>query len=159
MKPTSRPIGYWLRHLHDLIEAQFEAALAEDRLGRRHWQTLHLLHEDPRTAAQLDAALAPFGADGGSAVDDLTRHGWVVRSDDDRLHLTGAGRIAHTQVAARVEAARDLLMRGLTTEQYVETVRVLAVMAGNLESTRPTLATPPATSVGASSPPAATEDR
>ncbi|SCL23438.1 MarR family winged helix-turn-helix transcriptional regulator [Micromonospora inyonensis] len=141
MKPTSRPIGYWLRHLHNLIEAQFEAALAEERLGRRHWQTLHLLHEAPRTSAQLAEALAPFGADGGGTVDDLTARGWVARGDDGRLTLTTEGRTAHTQVAARVEAARDLLMRGLTTEQYVETVRVLAVMAGNLESARSTAAT------------------
>ncbi|BCL13009.1 MarR family winged helix-turn-helix transcriptional regulator [Micromonospora sagamiensis] len=141
MKPTSRPIGYWLRHLHNLIEAQFEAALAEERLGRRHWQTLHLLHEEARTPAQLTEALAPFGADGGGTVDDLTARGWVARGDDGRLTLTTEGRTAHTQVAARVEAARDLLMRGLTTEQYVETVRVLAVMADNLESARSTAGT------------------
>ncbi|WP_416903133.1 MarR family winged helix-turn-helix transcriptional regulator [Micromonospora echinospora] len=138
MKPTSRPIGYWLRHLHNLIEAQFEAALAEDRLGRRHWQTLHLLHEAAQTPAQLDAALAPFGTDGDGTVDDLARRGWVARGDDGRFGLTTAGRTAHAQVAARVEEARALLMSGLTTEQYVETVRVLAVMAGNLESASPT---------------------
>jgi DNA-binding MarR family transcriptional regulator len=137
MTATSRPIGYWLRHLHNLIEAQFEAALAEDRLGRRHWQTLHLLHEGPQTAAQVADALAPFGADRGSTVDDLTERGWVTRGDDSRLTLTEAGRTAHTRVAARVEAGRDLLMRGLSTEQYVETVRVLAAMADNLESARP----------------------
>ncbi|MEU4567199.1 hypothetical protein [Micromonospora sp. NPDC023956] len=141
MKPTSRPIGYWLRHLHDLIETQFETTLAEDRLGRRHWQTLHLLHEGPRTTAQLAEALAPFGADGGDTVDELARRGWVTRGEDGRLTLSTVGRTAHTQLAARVEAARDLLMRGLTTEQYVETVRVLAVMAGNLESARPTAGT------------------
>ncbi|MFI6231808.1 MarR family winged helix-turn-helix transcriptional regulator [Micromonospora echinospora] len=138
MKPTSRPIGYWLRHLHNLIEAQFEAALAEEQLGRRHWQTLHLLHEAPRTTAQLVAALAPFGDDGAGAVDDLARRGWVARGDDGRFGLTTTGRSAHAQVAARVEEARALLMSGLTTEQYVETVRVLAVMAGNLESALPT---------------------
>ncbi|SCL18180.1 DNA-binding transcriptional regulator, MarR family [Micromonospora pallida] len=137
MTATSRPIGYWLRHLHGLIEAQFEAALAEDRLGRRHWQTLHLLHEGPQTSVQVADALAPFGADRGATVDDLAARGWVTRGDDGRLTLTEAGRTAHTQVAARVEAARDLLMRGLTTEQYVETVRVLATMADNLESARP----------------------
>lgn len=134
MKPTSRPIGYWLRHLHNLIEARFEEALAEDRLGRRHWQTLNLLHEGPHTADQVRQALAPFGADEGDTLDDLTRRGWVATATDGRLTLTGAGQAAHTQMAARVQAARDLLMTGLTSEQYVETVRVLAVMADNLES-------------------------
>ncbi|WDZ84382.1 MarR family winged helix-turn-helix transcriptional regulator [Micromonospora cathayae] len=137
MKPTSRPIGYWLRHLHNLIEARFEAALAEDRLGRRHWQTLTLLHEEPRTDAQVREALLPFGADQGATLDDLTGRGWVARDADGRLALTGAGRDAYPRVAARVQAARDLLMTGLTTEQYVSTVEVLATMAGNLEARPP----------------------
>ncbi|SCE69663.1 hypothetical protein [Micromonospora mirobrigensis] len=63
MSGTERPIGYWLKHLHNLIDQRFDATAAE-----------------------------------------------------------------------RVGETRRLLMRGLTPEEYAETVRILAVMAGHLEA-------------------------
>ncbi|GAB4002994.1 hypothetical protein GCM10029992_42960 [Glycomyces albus] len=46
---TPKPIGYWLKHLHNLMERQFEAALADLDMGRRHWQVLNVLYGGART--------------------------------------------------------------------------------------------------------------
>lgn len=65
--------------------------------------------------------------------DGLVARGWV-RYDGDTLALTEPGRTAHYTAAERVGETRRLLVRGITAEQYAETVRILSVMAGNLEA-------------------------
>jgi hypothetical protein len=134
---ATKPIGYWLKHLHNLIEAQFLAILDTARIGRRHWQVLNLLARGPHTAAAIAAALAPFLADGetdlGAVLTGLSARRWTV-PDGDALALTAAGHTAHTAVAVKVEESRGILLNGLTGEQYTETVRVLCVMAENVEA-------------------------
>lgn len=94
MPAMDRPIGYWLRHLHNLIETQFDATLADLGVSRRHWQTLNVLSHGPATRAAIDAAPAPFWEHGEVALDevlnDLTARGWI----DDTVALTAAGRVA-----------------------------------------------------------------
>jgi hypothetical protein len=134
---ATKPIGYWLRHLHNLIEAQFDATLDTAGIGRRHWQVLSLLARGPHTPAGIAAALAPFLADGetdlGAVLTELSARDWTA-PDGDALALTAAGYAAHTAVAVRVEESRGILLNGLTGDQYTETVRVLSVMAGNAEA-------------------------
>ncbi|MEV0808170.1 hypothetical protein [Micromonospora sp. NPDC050200] len=141
MSGTDKPIGYWLKHLHNLIEEQFDATLGDLGLDRRQWQILNVLSSAPRSRSEIEQALAPFWPDGvpalGAALngpDGLVRRGWVGH-DGEALTLMEAGRSAHRTVAERVGETRRLLLRGLSPEQYVETVRILSVMAGNLEST------------------------
>jgi hypothetical protein len=38
---SERPIGYWLKKLDRLIDAQFERQLGEAKLSRRQWQLIH----------------------------------------------------------------------------------------------------------------------
>lgn len=148
MGGTDRPIGYWLKHLHNLIEAQFDATLTDLGLGRRHWQILNLLSGAAQTRAQIEQALAPFWQAPAPALDaildgreGLVTRGWVAYkahgaagAAGDALALTEQGRTAYSGVAARVGETRGRLVRGLTAEQYAETVRILSVMAGNLET-------------------------
>lgn len=136
---TDRPIGFWLKHLHNLIDAQFDATLTDLGLSRRHWQVLNLLSTALRTPTELERELAPFGTDQappiGTVLEDLVTRGWAGYDPDGRtVALTDAGRGAHAEAAARVGATRRRLMDGLTPEQYAETVRVLAVMAHNIEA-------------------------
>jgi hypothetical protein len=134
---TNRPIGYWLRHLHNLLEEQFAATLSDLELGRREWQVLHTLADGPRTAEALREALASFAGEGGPDVDGvlagLRARGWV-RIEDPGVGLTEAGRSGHDEAATRVGENRKALLNGLTGEQYTETVRVLSVMAANVEA-------------------------
>lgn len=133
----NRPIGYWLKHLHNLLEEQFEATLSDLGLARREWQLLHTLAGGPRTAGALREALAPFAGEEGPNIDGvlagLRSRGWTC-GDESRLGLTEAGRSRHDEAAARVGETRKGLLNGLTGAQYAETVRVLSVMAANVEA-------------------------
>ncbi|MGW2934239.1 MarR family winged helix-turn-helix transcriptional regulator [Streptomyces sp. NPDC055722] len=136
-----KPIGYWLKHLHTLLEKQFDATLADVGLGRRHWQILNTLARGHATRDELMEALAPFWTqdepDLDKILEDVTARGWTrsgLPVEATHLALTDEGRAAHADFAARVETTRAAVLKGLTPEQYAETVRILSVMAGNVEA-------------------------
>lgn len=143
----TKPIGYWLKHLHNLLETQFAVVLDDLGLARRHWQVLNTLNPGPQRREELRRALAPFWTDGEPGLDELldeaVGHGWAEVADDV-VRLTDHGRGTHATAAARIAQARGIVMGGLTPQQYAETVRVLSVMADNVaedirtrESARP----------------------
>jgi DNA-binding MarR family transcriptional regulator len=136
-----KPIGYWLKHLHNLLEKQFDATLADLGLERRHWQILNTLARGEATRDDLVAALSPFWTQGEPDLDrvleDVSTRGWTRPGHSpksNRLALTDEGRAAHADIAARVETTRATVLKGLTPEQYTETVRILSVMASNVEA-------------------------
>jgi len=136
---TPKPIGYWLKHLDNLMERQFQAALEDFALDRRHWQVLNVLYGGARSPAELEEALAPFWGDEGPGMeavlhgdDGLSPRGWIRRSDLV-VGLSYEGYDAYQKIAARVEETRETILTGLSAEQYAETLRVLSVMASNIE--------------------------
>ncbi|MFF4353076.1 MarR family winged helix-turn-helix transcriptional regulator [Streptomyces sp. NPDC001530] len=136
-----KPIGYWLKHLHGLLEKQFEVTLADVGVGRRHWQVLNTLSLGKTDRDELTAALAPFWAEGELGLDhileDLAARGWTsaaARPTGLSLALSDEGRAAHAEIEARVRETRATVLTGLTPEQYSETVRVLSAMAHNVEA-------------------------
>jgi DNA-binding MarR family transcriptional regulator len=159
MDATERPIGYWLKHLDRLIEADFGRALAEHDLSRRHWQVMNVLAEAARDRRGLAEALRPFWGEQAVTLDevtgDLERRGWVAQGGDGRYALTPAGQDGHAAVAERVDAVRRRAADGLTREEYQMAVRVLARMADNLERAATAQAPGPA-ATGQASGPAAT---
>ncbi|WP_214408758.1 MarR family transcriptional regulator [Sphaerisporangium fuscum] len=139
MPATDKPIGYWVKHLHNLLETLLDAPLSDERLSRRHWQTLNLLSQSDRTVPELEQALRPFWEEGAidlatvlDGPDGLVTRGWVETSGE-ALSLTEEGRAGHAHVADRVNRARRLVLDGLSPEQYVETVQNLSVMTENVE--------------------------
>jgi DNA-binding MarR family transcriptional regulator len=132
----NQPIGYWLKHLDRLIDADFDRALGAGQLSRRHWQVLNLLARQPARPADLRAALAPFLADTPQAqtavTSDLIGRGWVA-DDDGRLHLTDTGREAHAAILAEVTGTRRKIVDGISDDEYLATVDVLRRMVANLE--------------------------
>lgn len=143
---TSKPIGYWLKHLDALLERQFDAVLADLGLTRRHWQVLHTLRSGARTRDDLTATLAPFWTDGEPNLhavldgpDGLTARGCIRTAaassgTQDTFTLTDEGRTTHDTAFERVIASRALLLKDLTPEQYAATVANLQQMAHNVES-------------------------
>ncbi|WP_246842846.1 MarR family transcriptional regulator [Allokutzneria sp. NRRL B-24872] len=129
MSKNMQPIGYWLKHLDGLLEADLAAVLRDVGLDRRKWQVLNTLVSGPLTPAELTAAMAPF--DEADAVTALLDLGWVSRIEG-AFALTGAGRLGHTETAARVRYARRRITNGISDEDYVATVAVLERMATNL---------------------------
>lgn len=139
MSAPARPLGYWLKHLDNLLERHVETTLAGLGVSRREWQVLNALADGGRVRrAGLVDALAPFWTEDGPTLDEvlgrLTAREWLLPASDEGLALTEAGRAAHTEVRVRVETTRATVLTGLTGEQYTETVRVLSVMAGNVEA-------------------------
>ncbi|HEU4909957.1 MAG TPA: hypothetical protein VFT17_13930, partial [Propionibacteriaceae bacterium] len=52
---ADRPIGYWLKKLDGLIDAEFERQLGEASLSRRQWQVLSLIEDGPRSVPELES--------------------------------------------------------------------------------------------------------
>lgn len=132
-----RPIGYWLKYLDRLIEAEFDRVLSSEGLTRRHWQTMNALRGSPQDAAALANTMRPFWGPGAITLDEttseLTRRGWLTQDDAGRYKHTPSGRTGHAAVEEKVHAIRSASLAGLTEDDYRATVRVLREMTENLE--------------------------
>lgn len=135
-----RPLGYWLKHIDRTIEEQFAQLLAAEGLNRRAWQVLNTLAQAPATAAQLDAALAPFLTEDEPTVagyaDALLTRGDAT-ADDGTYTLTSTGRQTHARVAALVRAQRARVTAGLTPDDYATVIGLLQRIAANLTTADP----------------------
>lgn len=145
---AQRPIGYWLGLVDRLIDEQFAATLEEHGVTRRQWQLLNVLARGGATVAELDAAIAPFIAAAtddapaeprpepveGSAVDqlgELIESSWVAATATG-YELTERGRIAFDKLTEVVATQRTVFARGISPEEYEQTVSVLERIARNL---------------------------
>jgi DNA-binding MarR family transcriptional regulator len=137
MADERRPIGYWLKHLDRLIEDAFERALASEGLTRRHWQVLNTLRTRPSGSAEIADALAPFLGDdpgaGGRVIDDLVVRGWVESRQNELLSLTEEGIQAQAAMLQLVAVTRQVLVEGISEDEYRATIDVLRRMVANLE--------------------------
>jgi DNA-binding MarR family transcriptional regulator len=134
---SARPIGFWLKKLDRLIDAQFERQLGEAGLSRRQWQLLNLLEGGPRSVPELQAELEPFlqrdPEELSEALSGLVTRGWAD-SQDNIVSLTEIGQAQFGLVKAKVAELRQALSDGISPEEYQATIDVLARMAANLES-------------------------
>lgn len=137
---ANRPIGYWLNLVDRLIDEQFAATLDEHGVTRRQWQLLNVLARGDATVAELDQAIAPFLA---AATDDtpaesstdhlgeLIESSWVAPTTIGYT-LTQRGRTAFDKLTEVVATQRTLFARGITAEEYEQTISVLERIARNL---------------------------
>jgi DNA-binding MarR family transcriptional regulator len=140
---ADRPIGYWLKKLNNLIDAEFERQLGEASLSRRQWQVLNLIEDGPRSVPELESELEPFLRDAlqdlaeaqdlEGALSGLVTRGWA-ESMDNIVSLTETGQAQFGLLKARVAELRQALTAGISAEEYQATIDVLARMAANLES-------------------------
>src|SRR4029450_6201083 len=102
---SERPIGYLLKKLDRLIDAQFERQLEEAGLSRRQWELLNLLDDGPRSIPELQSELEPFLRDDpdelSDAVSAFVTRGWAD-SQDNVVTLTETGRAQLGLVKAKV---------------------------------------------------------
>ncbi|SOD62322.1 DNA-binding transcriptional regulator, MarR family [Streptomyces zhaozhouensis] len=133
-----RPIGYWLKHLHNLLEDQLETTLADHSVSRRHWQVLNSLAREPHDEAALRTALAPFWEEGAPTLEaslgELTGRGWITQTrGGGPFALTEQGRAVHGALTRQVQRTRAQVLTGVSPDQYTDVVRTLAAMARNVE--------------------------
>ncbi|WP_410667082.1 MarR family winged helix-turn-helix transcriptional regulator [Amycolatopsis sp. cmx-4-68] len=128
-----KPLGWWLRHVHELLESSMARALEPESLTRRHWQVLNTIAHGARTPEEVDAAMTPFVTGEGPMapkVADLRDRGWVA----DDGELTETGREAHARVEERIKAFRTAVTDGISDDDYRTTIRTLQRCAANLEA-------------------------
>jgi len=128
-----KPLGWWLRHLHELLESSMGRTLDAESLTRRHWQVLNTIALGARTPEQVDTAMAPFVADEGSMarkIADLRARGWVAENGT----LTADGHEAHTRIEGRIKEFRAKAVEGISEDDYRVTMRTLERCAANLEA-------------------------
>src|SRR4029453_13192808 len=132
---SERPIGYWLKKLDRLIDAQFERQLEEAVLSRRQWQAPNLLEERPRVVPAPQSELEPFLQDDpddlSDALSGLVTRGWAD-SKDNIVTLTETGPAQFGVVKAKVAELRQALTAGISADEYQATIDVLARMPANL---------------------------
>ena len=127
---ASKPLGYWLRHLHELLEEHLALVLSERGTSRREWQVLNTLTRGGRPGTDLAPFADPDDPGFTRLLAGLRERGWI----DDAGRLTEAGSAAHADLSSRVVEARAAVVGDLTPEQYEETVQRLAAMARNVEA-------------------------
>jgi hypothetical protein len=136
VQTTDQPIGFWVKHLDNRIDAAMDRSLSTHALTRRGWQALNVLAGGPVAERELSDSLAPFWRDGDQTLEQVTgglqRRGWLDRAPDGRWSLTDAGRAAHAAAAASVHADRAAAMRGIDEGDYRTAIRVLRMMSDNL---------------------------
>lgn len=134
---TSKPIGYWVKHLHNLLEAHFTLVMSDLGISRRQWQALHTLSECPHRLEELERALAPFldsdPDDLRQALTALAQRGWTEETGGV-IALTPHGLAAHSELSYRIVETRAAVAQGITPQEYEEAIRALSIMAGNLEA-------------------------
>ena len=133
--PLRRPIGWWLKHVDNLLDLGFEATIGAQGVSRRQWQILNGLAEGT-PAAELLESLTVYEANDGvhDALAGLVLRGWVrTGSDSAAIDITDEGRAQHKLISAEVLAMRKSVTDGLKADDYAAVVRGLARMAENLE--------------------------
>ncbi|MEU4248537.1 MarR family transcriptional regulator [Amycolatopsis sp. NPDC026612] len=128
-----KPLGWWLRHLHELLESSMAQVLDAETLTRRHWQVLNTITLGARTPEQVDAAMAPFVTGEGSMAPkmaELRARGWATEEGT----LTDDGRAAHARVEEHIKAFRTKAVEGISEDDYRTTLRTLERCAANLEA-------------------------
>lgn len=132
----SRPIGFWLKLVDQLIEKQFSDALEEHGVTRRQWQLMGVLARGPASMLELASALGPFlDTAGGETVTDhvgeLVESEWVADTGGS-FTLTERGTTAFKRISELVDGLRALSAEGIAADDYNTTTAVLERMARNL---------------------------
>lgn len=128
---VDKPIGWWLRHVDGLIESSMDRVLANEGIGRRHWQVLNAVAGGADTEAALDEAMAPFGGTPRIVLDQLRAQHWVQEAAG-RITVTATGSAARGRLVVAIRDHRARVTDGVTDEQYRTTVETLRRMARNL---------------------------
>ncbi len=131
MEVPVKPLGYWLKHIDNELEAAFDKLLAGEDVSRRQWQVLNTIASGARSVEAIDTAARPFLSPEMPTlqpiVTSLAARGWVADCE-----LTPSGQEAFDGISAKVHAFRRHAIAGLSDDEYGTLVSLLERVAANL---------------------------
>ncbi|MEV4311543.1 MarR family transcriptional regulator [Actinocrispum sp. NPDC049592] len=126
-----KPLGYWLKHIDNELEAAFDKVLVKEDLTRRQWQVLNTIASGARSVEEIDTAARPFLSPEmptlRPVVESLAARGWVAE-----CALTPSGQEAFDAISAKVHAFRRRTIEGLSDDEYGTLVSLLERVAANV---------------------------
>lgn len=133
-----KPLGYWVKHVHDRLESNLAAQLREFGLDRRSWQVLNTIAHGPVDQAAIDRALAPFlDSDEPTVapyVARLATRGLVQVDHAGYYVLTPEGAAVHEPAADRIHAGRLATTAGISPTEYAQLLGLLRRVAENVDA-------------------------
>ena len=132
-----KPLGYWVKRIHNGLEDNLDAQLGEFGLNRRTWQVLNTVASGPIELSAIERALEPFRDHGepvaAPCVAALCERGALEPDRSARYVLTAAGLTLHRSAADRAHAARRAVMRGIAPQEYEQLIDLLRRVAENID--------------------------
>jgi DNA-binding MarR family transcriptional regulator len=139
-KKPNLPIGFWLKKVDQLLTEQIDEIQASNGVSRLEWQALNTLFETGGASQEeLHDILATFtDFDSlGSILSRFSQLGWVDSLEGEgntvRYQLNDIGQRKHDVVLQAQQEARQLVMKGITQEDYATVMRVLQQVVTNIE--------------------------
>ncbi|MDN5941673.1 MAG: hypothetical protein L0H94_07305 [Nitrospira sp.] len=131
MATHEKPIGYWLKHCHDLLDRYISTQQAENEIDRLDWQILNVLHQQAKPDSRLEVELEPFASSCtiSSHLGQLRDKGLLSPGNE----ITEKGRESFQAFAAVQDKIREVVSSGISQEQYETTINVLRRIADNIE--------------------------
>lgn len=122
-------IGYWVSLVARLLDEQFDDAVPQAGLGRRHWHVLTLLAGGAAQTDTPDGVLHGFETE----VQDLVSRGWV-QGTPEGWAITAEGQTAYHRLLDDVTAARERVTAGIDPAEVGTAIAVLRRIADNLRA-------------------------
>ncbi|UOQ57051.1 hypothetical protein MUN78_15530 [Leucobacter allii] len=122
---SERPLGYWIRAVDRLLDAEFARTFVDVGISRRDWRELNRI-----------GGTAPGGRDprprssgrGRTSRRALEARGWIAH-DSGEWRLTEAGRAAFAELTARVENIRATVSDAVAPDDLATTLASLERIA------------------------------
>ena len=136
-----QPIGYWLNRTDQAITKRMNDILQTDGITRVGWQVLNVLQPSAGASEAEVSGILQANAPQAmltNTIKNLVVKGWIMRAEREpnalpTMQLTDAGRAAHKRIHERIAQFRQQSMQGISTDEYQTVIRVLELMAQNLE--------------------------
>jgi DNA-binding MarR family transcriptional regulator len=138
------PIGYWLKHVDELITKHADQVLSAKGFTRHRWQVLNIVYEAGTiTIRDVSMTMKTFidAPQLDEIIDGLVKKGLLVKQgagDAAELALTEAGKAERETIFKLQSEVRRRAVQGVTEEEYATVIDVLQRMARNLEETTTT---------------------
>jgi len=133
------PIGYWLKHVDEVITSHVNQVLHDNGFTRFRWQVLNILYEgDSTTRNKVFEIMKSFiNADQlDEFLNGFVQEGWLVKRGDGEtveLALTEAGKTKREEIFRLQSEVRRRAMLGISDQEYATVIDVLQRMVYNLE--------------------------